>query len=98
MGDNTTLDMDQYSCSRGSGDAYEHKTKAVAQVQNKVGATSSISYMELVKEVANKGPESQQNIAIRADEKSYSYLQLISSARRISNLLSKLGLKTVSWK
>lgn len=54
--------------------------------------------MELVKEVANKGPESQQNIAIRADEKSYSYLQLISSARRISNLLSKLGLKTVSWK
>ncbi|PHU06094.1 Malonate--CoA ligase [Capsicum chinense] len=50
--------------------------------------------MELVKEVANKGPESQQNIAIRADEKSYSYLQLISSARRISNLLSKLGLKT----
>ncbi|KAJ8539289.1 hypothetical protein K7X08_013541 [Anisodus acutangulus] len=57
-------------------------------------ATSSISYMELVKEVANKGPESQQNIAIRADEKSYSYLQLISSARRISNLLSKLDLKT----
>ncbi|XP_047256276.1 probable CoA ligase CCL8 isoform X4 [Capsicum annuum] len=57
-------------------------------------STSSISYMELVKEVANKGPESQQNIAIRADEKSYSYLQLISSARRISNLLSKLGLKT----
>ncbi|XP_059285432.1 probable CoA ligase CCL8 [Lycium ferocissimum] len=50
--------------------------------------------MELVKEVANKGPESQQNIAIRADEKSYSYLQLISSARRISNLLSKLDLKS----
>lgn len=54
--------------------------------------------MELVKEVASKGPESQKNIAIRADEKSYSYLQLISSARRISNLLSKLELKTVSWK
>lgn len=50
--------------------------------------------MELVKEVANKGPESQKNIAIRADEKSYSYLQLLSSARRISNLLSKLDLKT----
>lgn len=61
-------------------------------------ATSSISYMELVKEVASKGPESQKNIAIRADEKSYSYLQLISSARRISSLLSKLDLKTVSWK
>lgn len=57
-------------------------------------ATSSISYMELVKEVASKGPESQKNIAIRADEKSYSYLQLISSARRISSLLSKLDLKT----
>ncbi|KAK4726580.1 hypothetical protein R3W88_031497 [Solanum pinnatisectum] len=57
-------------------------------------ATSSISYMELVKEVSSKGPESQKNIAIRADEKSYSYLQLISSARKISNLLSKLDLKT----
>ncbi|XP_049397934.1 probable CoA ligase CCL8 isoform X2 [Solanum stenotomum] len=57
-------------------------------------ATSSISYMELVKEVASKGPESQKNVAIRADEKSYSYLQLISSARKISNLLSKLDLKT----
>lgn len=54
--------------------------------------------MELVKEVANKGPEAQKNIAIRADEKSYSFLQLLSSARRISNLLSKLDLKTVSWK
>ncbi|CAN4115719.1 unnamed protein product [Withania somnifera] len=57
-------------------------------------ATSSISYMELVKEVASKGPESQKNIAIRAADMSYSYLQLISSARRISSLLSKLDLKT----
>lgn len=53
--------------------------------------------MELVKEVASKGPESQENIAIRADEKSYTYLQLISSARRISNLLSNLDLKIVSF-
>ncbi|XP_060172839.1 probable CoA ligase CCL8 isoform X2 [Lycium barbarum] len=73
-----------------------HKNHTFISSQFRVfsSSTSSISYMELVKEVANKGPESQQNIAIRADEKSYSYLQLISSARRISNLLSKLDLKS----
>ncbi|PHT47073.1 Malonate--CoA ligase [Capsicum baccatum] len=50
--------------------------------------------MELVKEVTSKRPESQEDIAIQADKKSYTYLQLVSSARRISNLLSNLDLKT----
>ncbi|XP_019260109.1 PREDICTED: malonate--CoA ligase-like isoform X2 [Nicotiana attenuata] len=49
--------------------------------------------MELVKEIASKGPESQGNIAIRVDEKSYTYLQLISSASSISSLLSNLDPK-----
>ncbi|KAK4361909.1 hypothetical protein RND71_017150 [Anisodus tanguticus] len=53
-------------------------------------ASNISSYMELMKEVASKRPESQEDIAIRVDEKSYSYLQLVSSARRISNLLSNL--------
>ncbi|OIS96120.1 malonate--coa ligase [Nicotiana attenuata] len=49
--------------------------------------------MELVKEIASKGPESQGNIAIRVDEKSYTYLQMISSATSISSLLSNLDPK-----
>ncbi|KAM3267976.1 hypothetical protein P3S67_031961 [Capsicum chacoense] len=57
-------------------------------------ASNISSYMELVKEVTSKRPESQEDIAIQADKKSYTYLQLVSSARRISNLLSNLDLKT----
>ncbi|KAM3380215.1 putative CoA ligase CCL8 isoform X1 [Capsicum galapagoense] len=57
-------------------------------------ASNISSYMELVKEVTSKRPESHEDIAIQADKKSYTYLQLVSSARRISNLLSNLDLKT----
>ncbi|XP_075107450.1 putative CoA ligase CCL8 isoform X2 [Nicotiana tabacum] len=72
-----------------------HKNPIFLSSQSRLfSSASNISiYMELVKEVASKGPESQENIAIRADEKSYTYLQLISSARRTSNLLSNLDLK-----
>ncbi|XP_019224889.1 PREDICTED: malonate--CoA ligase isoform X1 [Nicotiana attenuata] len=72
-----------------------HKNPIFRSSQSRLFSSASniSSYMELVKEVASKGPESQENIAIRADEKSYTYLQLISSARRISNLLSNLDLK-----
>lgn len=38
--------------------------------------------------VANQGSDTHDNIAIRSDHKSYSYNQLISSASRISRLLS----------
>ncbi|KAK6125006.1 hypothetical protein DH2020_041280 [Rehmannia glutinosa] len=51
--------------------------------------------MELVKAVANKGSLSPDSIAIRADQKSHSYHQLILSAKKISNLLSNADLKTV---
>ncbi|CAI9114152.1 OLC1v1014807C1 [Oldenlandia corymbosa var. corymbosa] len=51
--------------------------------------------MELVKAVASKGAATGQSIAIRSEEKSYTYLQLISSAWRVSNLLCNSDLKTV---
>ncbi|KAL7140158.1 hypothetical protein ABFS83_09G103600 [Erythranthe nasuta] len=43
--------------------------------------------MEIVKAVAQKGSLSPKSIAIRADQNSHSYHQLILSARKISNLL-----------
>ncbi|KAI5651271.1 hypothetical protein M9H77_37276 [Catharanthus roseus] len=51
--------------------------------------------MELVKAVVSKGSTTPQSIAIRAEQKSYTYLQLISSAWKISNLLNNADLKTV---
>lgn len=50
--------------------------------------------MDLVKEVASKGTDSAGRIAISADQKSCSYLQLISCAKRICSLLTNLDLKT----
>ncbi|CAI0423189.1 unnamed protein product [Linum tenue] len=52
----------------------------------------SSTLMEVVKSVYAQGGE---RIAIRADQKSYSYAQLGSSAREISILLSAAGLKPV---
>ncbi|KZV26078.1 malonate--CoA ligase [Dorcoceras hygrometricum] len=50
--------------------------------------------MELVEAVARRESISPGSIAIRADQKSYSYHQLISSARTISSLLCNPDLKT----
>nr|GMC74869.1 malonate--CoA ligase-like isoform X1 [Ipomoea batatas] len=50
--------------------------------------------MDLVKEVASKGPDSFGSIAIKADQKCCSYLQLVSCAKGICSLLSNLDLKT----
>lgn len=52
--------------------------------------------MELVRAVASTGSASPKSIAIRADQKSYTYHQLISSAQKISNLLCNADLKSVS--
>lgn len=52
--------------------------------------------MELVKKVAHRGSTAPDSIAIRSDQKSHSYHQLIESAKNISNLLSGADLKTVS--
>ncbi|PON58622.1 2,3-dihydroxybenzoate-AMP ligase [Parasponia andersonii] len=46
------------------------------------------SLMDVLKEVAKEGSATRDGVAIRADQKSYSYKQLISSAWRISSLLS----------
>ncbi|KAL2539182.1 Malonate--CoA ligase [Abeliophyllum distichum] len=57
------------------------------------GSVSNI-LMELVRAVASTGSSSPESIAIRADHKSYTYHQLISSARKISSLLCSADLKT----
>ncbi|KAL6996457.1 putative CoA ligase ccl8 [Sarracenia purpurea var. burkii] len=53
------------------------------------------TFMEVVTAVARHGSASSESIAIRADQKSYTYAQLISSARRISKLLCSGNLNTV---
>lgn len=52
--------------------------------------------MEVFKAAYKKGSMAHDSVAIRADQKSYSYDQLVSSALRISSLLCSNDLKTVS--
>lgn len=52
--------------------------------------------MEAVK-VTNQGSATRDDVAIRYDQKSYSYNQLISSASSISSLLSSRHLNAVSF-
>lgn len=54
--------------------------------------------MEVLKEVAKEGSAARDGVAIRADQKSYSYKQLVSSAWRISSLLCGTDLNAVSLK
>ncbi|KAL2928453.1 Malonate--CoA ligase [Bienertia sinuspersici] len=60
------------------------------------GALSSSSFMEVVKAVASQGAAANNSIAVRADSKSYSYSELIESAKRISNLLRTSGSESIS--
>ena len=53
--------------------------------------------MEVVNEVAKQRSDARDGVAIRADQKSYSYKELISSAWRISSLLCGAELSTVSF-
>ncbi|KAG2722900.1 hypothetical protein I3760_02G148500 [Carya illinoinensis] len=57
-------------------------------------SSSSGTLMEVVKEVVKQGSAAGDGVAIRADKQSYSYVQLISSALKISNILSSNDLKT----
>ncbi|KAL3631909.1 putative CoA ligase ccl8 [Castilleja foliolosa] len=52
--------------------------------------------MELAKAVASRGSIFPQSIAIRADQKSYSYHQLMLSAKKISDLLTSADLKVAN--
>lgn len=51
--------------------------------------------MEVVKLAAKHGSTCRENVAIRANQKSHSYIQLISSALKISDLLTTSNLQTV---
>uniref|UniRef100_A0A803NZU6 4-coumarate--CoA ligase n=1 Tax=Cannabis sativa TaxID=3483 RepID=A0A803NZU6_CANSA len=51
--------------------------------------------MEVLKEVAKEGSAAREGVAIRADQKSYSYKQLISSAQSICSLLCGTELKAI---
>lgn len=53
--------------------------------------------MEMVTAVAKHGLEAHDSVAIRADGKSFSFKQLISSAQEISNLLCGNDMKSVSY-
>ncbi|KAJ4718094.1 Malonate--CoA ligase [Melia azedarach] len=52
--------------------------------------------MEVVKAAYRQSSVSRDSVAIRADEKSYSYAQLVSSALKISSLLCSKDLKTTT--
>ncbi|KAK6914870.1 AMP-dependent synthetase/ligase [Dillenia turbinata] len=52
--------------------------------------------MEVVKAVAKQGSAASQSVAIRADQKSYSYVRLISAAQNISDLFCSDDLKNAS--
>ncbi|KAJ4718092.1 Malonate--CoA ligase [Melia azedarach] len=56
----------------------------------------SNSFMEVVKAAYRQSSVSRDSVAIRADEKSYSYAQLVSSALKISSLLCSKDLKTTT--
>ncbi|KAK2432577.1 AMP-dependent synthetase and ligase family protein [Trifolium repens] len=58
-----------------------------SQFRSSYSSSPSSTFMEAFKAIAKQGLASQGNVAIRADQKSYSYKQLISSAQKISNLL-----------
>ncbi|XP_020226372.1 malonate--CoA ligase isoform X1 [Cajanus cajan] len=52
-----------------------------------LSSSAPATLMEVVKAIAKQEPTVHESVAIRADQKSYSYKQLISSAQKISNLL-----------
>ncbi|OMO54048.1 AMP-dependent synthetase/ligase [Corchorus capsularis] len=49
--------------------------------------------MEVIKAACRRGSSAAESIAIRADQKSYTYKQLVSSAFNISRLLSSCNIK-----
>ncbi|KAL3528748.1 hypothetical protein ACH5RR_008070 [Cinchona calisaya] len=73
----------------------QNPTDPTSQVRFFSSESSSSLLTELVKAVASKGSETGQSIAIRSEQKSYTYHQLISSAWRISCLLCNGDFKTV---
>ncbi|KAJ8638184.1 hypothetical protein MRB53_012451 [Persea americana] len=54
---------------------------------------SSLTFMEVVKEAARQGSATHKSMALRVDQLSYSYFQLVLSAWKISNLLRNRDFK-----
>ncbi|XP_068470500.1 probable CoA ligase CCL8 isoform X2 [Phaseolus vulgaris] len=61
-----------------------------------LSSSAPATLMEVVKAIAKQEPTAHENVAIRADQKSYSYKELISSAQKISNLLCASDAQTGS--
>ncbi|XP_050286131.1 probable CoA ligase CCL8 isoform X2 [Quercus robur] len=57
-------------------------------------SSHSGTFMEVVKAVGRQGSAAPDSVAIRADQQSYSYRQIISSAVKISNFLNYSDIKT----
>lgn len=57
-------------------------------------SSHSGTFMEVVKAVGRQGSAAPDSVAIRADQQSYSYRQIISSAVKISNFLNNSDIKT----
>ncbi|KEH28801.1 fatty acyl-CoA synthetase family protein [Medicago truncatula] len=71
-----------------------HPTFSFSQFRSSSHSSSpSSSFMEVLKAIAKQDFASHGNVAIRADQKSYSYMQIISSAQKISNLLCGSNVK-----
>ncbi|KAL8153154.1 hypothetical protein V2J09_010914 [Rumex salicifolius] len=58
-------------------------------------ASKTSTFMEVFKAIVRQGSTFENSFAILADEKCYSYQEIILSARRISTLLSNEDLKSV---
>ncbi|XP_022018768.1 malonate--CoA ligase isoform X2 [Helianthus annuus] len=54
------------------------------------------TFMEVVKAIASHGATSHENLALKADDKKYGYNHLVSSASKISHLLSSHNQKTAN--
>ncbi|KAJ6828511.1 malonate--CoA ligase isoform X1 [Iris pallida] len=61
----------------------------------KAAGVSPHTFMEVTKAALARASASHESVAIRAENKSYSYVQLISSSLKISNFLCSEGLKTM---
>ncbi|KAH9665904.1 Malonate--CoA ligase [Citrus sinensis] len=84
--------------SRMKGDESSALTSGFRRLILRQAAFHSNSFMEVFKAAYKKRSMARDSVAIRADQKSYSYDQLVSSALRISSLLCSNDLKTTSEK
>ncbi|XP_068652022.1 probable CoA ligase CCL8 [Aristolochia californica] len=55
--------------------------------------STSLTFMEVIKAAAKHSSSAHESIALRVDQKSYTYSQLISSAWKISSILNSRNLK-----